>query len=431
MSNFDWPLYIVSELEKVKLLKIENGNHGEHHPHRSEFTEQGTLFIRAADINQGRILFESASRINNTALYRIRKGIGSPGDTLLSCKGTVGKVALASLSCEPFVCSPQVTFWRSLDDNFLYYRFLYYYINSSAFSTQIKSVSGDTSMASYISLTNQRKFKIAIPNIDEQKALASILSSLDGKIELNQQMNQTLEVIARAIFKSWFVDFDPVRAKMAGNQPVGMDAATANLFPDSFEESALGLTPKGWRVKSLDEVIEVNPKRSLSKGQIAPYLDMKSMPTQGHRPDNWIEREFNSGTKFINGDTLMARITPCLENGKTAFVDFLEDGQIGWGSTEYIIFRPKHPLPCEFGYYLARSDDLKLFAIQNMTGSSSRQRTPPDCFKQYLIAVPSEKIVSKFGEIIKALMGKITSNSNQSRTLANIRDTLLPKLMSG
>lgn len=189
-------------------------------------------------------------------------------------------------------------------------------------------------------------------------------------------MNRTLEAQARAIFKSWFVDFDPVRAKMEGRQPAGMDAETAALFPDAFEASELGLIPKEWNVKPLPEIIEVNPKRSLSKGQIAPYLDMKNMPTQGHKPNEWIDRVLKSGTKFINGDTLIARITPCLENGKTAFVDFLQDGQVGWGSTEYLVFRPKSPLPVEFGYYLARSEDFRAYAIQNMTGSSGRQRTP-------------------------------------------------------
>ncbi|MBE9220739.1 restriction endonuclease subunit S domain-containing protein [Dolichospermum flos-aquae] len=164
-------------------------------------------------------------------------------------------------------------------------------------------------------------------------------------------MNETLEAMARGIFKSWFVDFDPVRTKRSGIQPAGMDAATADLFPDEFEESSLGLIPKGWKVKALPEFIEINPKRSLAKGKIAPYLDMKNMPTQGHRPDDWIDRPFGSGTKFINGDTLMARITPCLENGKTAFVDFLQDKQVCWGSTEYIIFRSKPPLPLEFAYY--------------------------------------------------------------------------------
>ncbi len=133
----------------------------------------------------------------------------------------------------------------------------------------------------------------------------------------------------------------------------------------------------------------------------------------------------------MNGDTLLARITPCLENGKTAFVDFLSDGQVGWGSTEYIILRPKPPLPLEYGYYLARSDELRTHAIQNMTGSSGRQRVPVECFDKYLVVVPPAPIAQRFGDQVRSLMAMIRANGEQSRTLAAIRDALLPKLLSG
>jgi type I restriction enzyme S subunit len=128
---------------------------------------------------------------------------------------------------------------------------------------------------------------------------------------------------------------------------------------------------------------------------------------------------------------LLARITPCLENGKTAFVDFLIDGQVGWGSTEYIIFRPKPPLPLEYGYYLARSEELRNHAIINMTGTSGRQRTPASCFDSYMISVPPTQLAEKFGEFAKSIMKKIKINDEENRTLANLRNTLLPKLISG
>lgn len=150
-------------------------------------------------------------------------------------------------------------------------------------------------------------------------------------------------------------------------------------------ESELGMIPKGWEVTSLPDAIVVNPSRPLRKGEIAPYLDMANMPTQGHRGIEWVDRPFSSGTRFINGDTLLARITPCLENGKTAFVDFLTDGQTGWGSTEYIVLRPKAPLPPEYGYYLSRFDALRSHAIQNMIGTSGRQRTPASSLDTFLM----------------------------------------------
>jgi type I restriction enzyme S subunit len=272
---------------------------------------------------------------------------------------------------------------------------------------------------------------ICVPELDEQKTIAKILGTLDDKIELNRRMNATLEAMARVLFQSWFVDFDPVRAKLDGRKPAGLDAATAALFPAHFQDSTLGHIPQGWEVKPMSEVIEVNPRRTLKSGAISPYLDMKNMPTQGHAVDEVILREFSSGTKFQNGDTLLARITPCLENGKSAFVDFLEDGQVGWGSTEYIVFAPKPPLTPEFGYYLARSDALRLHAIQNMTGTSGRQRVPSDCFTQFKLAVPPAKIAQRFGEITKPWMTKIHANIEQSLTLATLRDALLPKLLSG
>jgi type I restriction enzyme S subunit len=244
-------------------------------------------------------------------------------------------------------------------------------------------------------------------------------------------MNATLEAMARALFQSWFVDFDPVRAKLDGRPPVALDPATAALFPEHLEDSPLGHIPKGWTAQRLPDAIEVNPRRTLKSGAIAPYLDMKNLPTQGHSAEEVIDREFSSGTKFHNGDTLLARITPCLENGKTGYVDFLEDGQVGWGSTEYIVLAPKPPLPPQFGYLLARSDALRTHAIQNMTGTSGRQRVPSECFNTFWLAVPTPAVSRRFDELTAPLMAKIKANSTESRTLATLRDTLLPKLLSG
>jgi type I restriction enzyme S subunit len=308
--------------------------------------------------------------------------------------------------------------------------FLRYLIGSLEFTQHIHSITTGTAVP-HISGRHIKDFTFALPPLPEQRAIASILGALDDKIELNRRMNATLEAMARALFQSWFVDFDPVHAKSEGRQPEGMDADTAALFPAEFEESELGMIPKGWEVKSLPEAIEVNPRRILKSGTIAPYLDMKNLPTQGHSAEDVVDRQFSSGTKFQNGDTLLARITPCLENGKTGFVDFLEDGQIGWGSTEYIVFSPKVPFPPQFGYFLARSDALRSHAIQNMTGTSGRQRVPSECFNTFLLTVPPFNIAECFAKITTPLMAKIKTNTDQSRTLAVLRDTLLPRLLSG
>ena len=181
----------------------------------------------------------------------------------------------------------------------------------------------------------------------------------------------------------------------------------------------------------MPHVIDENPTRPLPKGQVAPYLDMANMPTQGHTPDTVIDRPFGSGMRFVNGDTLIARITPCLENGKTAFVDFLERGQIGWGSTEYIVLGPKPPLPEELAYCLARSDGFREFAIQSMTGTSGRQRVPAEALSHYRIAAPPKEIGEHFGEVVAPLFARAAAAARESHVLASVRDALLPKLISG
>ena len=275
------------------------------------------------------------------------------------------------------------------------------------------------------------KFSLPIPGLAEQRSIAEALGALDDKIALLRETNATLEAIAQALFKSWFVDFDPVRAKAEGRDPEGVPPEVADLFPSEFEDSELGEIPKGWKAMRLDQACEINPTRRLSKGSDAPYLEMAAVPTSGHRPATPVGRAFSSGTKFINGDTLLARITPCLENGKTAFVDFLESGTVGWGSTEYIVMRPKPPLPDYWAYLLCRQEPFRQFAIQAMVGTSGRQRVEVSRLAQYPVAVPDEQVAGAFAAIVEPLRARIAANDEEAKTLSDLRDTLLPRLMAG
>lgn len=271
-----------------------------------------------------------------------------------------------------------------------------------------------------------------LPPSTDQRAIAGILGALDDKIEQNRRTARALERLARAIFQAWFVDFEPVKAKADGSVAFpGMPQPVFDVLPTRFVDSAIGPVPEGWEVKAVSAACDVNPTRSLRRDELAPYLDMKNMPTEGHAPESWIARPFGSGMRFMNGDTLVARITPCLENGKTAFVDFLASGQIAWGSTEYIVLRPKPPLPPIFAYCLARAGGFRDFAIQNMTGTSGRQRVAPTAMDLFQLAVPSEEVAIGFGEIVNPMFDCIRAGMDQSRMLAKMRDYLLPKLLSG
>lgn len=136
-----------------------------------------------------------------------------------------------------------------------------------------------------------------------------------------------------------------------------------------------------------------------------------------------------TGSDF--SDSLLARITPYLENGKSLYVDFLGENEIGWGSTEFLVFRSKPPLPLEFAYILMRNENFRQFAIANMTGTSGRQRVPKQAFDNYLIAIPPKSIALKYGDFVSKVFDKMRANDDESRTMAELRDTLLPRMMSG
>ena len=303
--------------------------------------------------------------------------------------------------------------------------------------------------------------KVLLPPLSEQRAIAHILGTLDDKIELNRRMSETLEAMARALFKAWFVDFEPVRAKREGRWRrgetlPGLPAHLYDLFPDRLVESELGETnspranlddgiggpqgggresrriPEGWEWAPASRLIEFNPPETLRKGTVAPYIEMSALPTSGSWPEPPVLRPFGSGMRFRNGDTLLARITPCLENGKTAFVQCLPDNAVGWGSTEFIVMRPRHPVPKEFGYLLARDEAFRAHAIRSMTGTSGRQRVQADSVANFPIAMPSnEDLWQEFARLVSPAFKSIKANAEAVETLAELRDTLLPKLISG
>ena len=221
-----------------------------------------------------------------------------------------------------------------------------------------------------------------------------ILRSLDDKIELNNKINENLERQAFALFDRLMIE--------AGNSDC-----------------------------LVSEIAYLNPKRSLSKNEVARYIDMSQLSTSGAFPSGWKMKPFTGGMRFSNGDTLLARITPCLENGKTAYIDFLDNKEVAFGSTEYIVLAPKEGIPPEYLYCLARYPAFVDYAVKNMNGSSGRQRVSADIIGQFVMPRPSERNLRDFGSVVSALFMKMKNNSLENIRLASLRDSLLPKLMSG
>ena len=396
--------------------------------HASDYVPVGIPSIMPQNIGDNRIDVEGIARISPDDAARLSRYLVREGDIVYSRRGDVERRALVRTREDGWLCGTGCLRVR-LGENGIDPGYASYFLgHPEVREWVVRHAHGATMHNLNTSILSACPF--VIPPKEEQHAIAHILGTLDDKIELNRRMNETLEAMARALFKSWFVDFDPVRAKIEGRD-TGLPQPIADLFPDRLIESELGLIPDGWKVLPLSQLIEINPTRALRKGEVAPYLDMANMPTKGHVPHAVVDRQFGSGMRFTNGDTLVARITPCLENGKTAYVDFLQHGEIGWGSTEYIIMRPMPPLPNEFAYYLARSTRFREFAIQNMTGTSGRQRVPAAALSKFSLPAPSKSVAECFGQFVKPLTIRASEAELESRTLATLRDILLPKLISG
>ncbi len=390
----EWNEVTVSEIASPDRNALVGGPFGSNLVSK-DYVGEGVPVIRGHNMGERWISSEFVY-VTPEKAESLTANLARPWDIIFTQRGTLGQVALVpEKPFERYLVSQsqmKLTVDRAKADPLFYY----YVFQSPEQQAYIHRNTIQTGVP-HTNLGILRNAPVPFPPLPEQRAIAAILGALDDKIELNRRMSRTLEAIAQALFKQWFVD--------------------------GAEE--------GWEEKTVSEVVDVNPTRPLKKGETATYLDMANMPTQGHRAIEWVKRPFGSGTRFINGDTLLARITPCLENGKTAFVDFLNDKETGWGSTEFIVLRPKPPLPTEFGYYLARDENFRNHVIQNMTGTSGRQRTPASCFNNFSVAVPPTELAKKFGDFAKSVIDKVRANDEESRTLASLRDTLLPRLMRG
>ena len=398
----------MSEFKRIKLGDVGQIITGKTPLTKVPSYYDGTIhFVSPADLNNcDKNILHTAKTISNSGLQSI-KGCILPKRTIcVSCIGNLGYVGITTMEC----ASNQQINSIIVDESRYNVDFIYYTIKH--LWRYFKSQENQSTTISIINKSTFSNIEIYSPSLETQKKIASILSSLDDKIAVNKKICENLEAQAQALFKHWFVDFAP--------------------FKDGrFVESELGLIPEGWRVGKLGNIAEINPTRKLSKGQIATYLDMKNMPTSGSFPLSWEEKVFSGGMKFKNGDTLMARITPCLENGKVAYVNFLQDEEIGFGSTEYIVMTAKHSIFPELLYTLCRFPLFVGYATKHMNGSSGRQRVSGDSISNYPMVIASDAVYNQLRPIFENFMRQIREIGFENLRLATLRDTLLPKLMSG
>lgn len=310
------------------------------------------------------------------------------------------------------------TDFRELDRDYLYYC-----INVA--TRRLRQLADGTTQPN-LNTGIARRLMLPLPPLAEQKAIAAVLGALDDKIELNRRMNATLEAMARALFQSWFVDFDPVRAKLDGRHPEGMDIATAALFPNSFQDSALGQIPKGWEVRDLDK--------------IAHYLN--GLALQKYPPGEGFTLPVIKITQLRKGDSSGA--DRCNINLPTEYI--VHDGDVlfswsgslevelwcgGTGALNQHLFKVTSSQFPKWFYYLwtvFHLEDFRLIAADKATTMGHIQRGHLTAAK---VLIPPSPMLDAMTAIMLPLVDQLIANRIQSRTLAVLRDTLLPKLLSG
>ena len=309
-------------------------------------------------------------------------------------------------------------------------RFLNYVIGSRDFTEYVLSVQTGTAVP-HISARQIKEFEFSLPPLPEQRVIAHILGTLDDKIELHRRMNQTLEAMARALFKSWFVDFDPVRAKMADRGP-GLPKYLADLFPDRLVESELGKIPEGWEVKALEMIAQLEKATVKPEDHTTEEFEHFSLPAydSGQLPALDLGSTIKSNKTLVPSQAvLLSKLNPEIQR---VWLPASASSCRQISSTEFLVFTPKLPIGRAGLYSLFNTQSFRNLLKGMVTGTSkSHQRVAPKSLAIQAMIVPADRLANKFEALAWPVLERTLRNKSENHTLTALRDMLLSKLISG
>ncbi|MCA9947464.1 MAG: restriction endonuclease subunit S [Anaerolineales bacterium] len=391
-----WIEYAVADLVNHDLLSIGDGYRAKNSELNATSTN-GIPFARVKNVKGG-FDFGDVDYFPTDRLSKVGHKISKVGDTVFTSKGTVGRFAYVSETVPRFVYSPQLCFWRSIDHKFILPRFLFYWMQGREFLAQVDAVKSQTDMADYVNLTDQRQMILTIPKLVEQEAIAGILSSLDDKIDLLHRQNQTLENIAQALFRHWFID----------------------NAEDSWEE---------YRIGDLVSHLRRSVKPSDHPGEIFTHFSIPAYDN-GKMPIRELGSEIRSNKYQITPfSILVSKLNPRFPR---IWDIYFEPESNSICSTEFQVFRPTPLGNFGFLYHLFKSKEVVAEMQISASGTSgSHQRVSPEDILSISFLAPDQEAITRFSRMIDPLTLKRVKNLTQAQTLGKLRDTLLPKLMSG
>ena len=293
---------------------------------------------------------------------------------------------------KPAIVSPAYFMFEVIDNSILKEDYLMMWFRRPEFD-RICWLHTDGSVRGGITWDDICRLELPIPPIENQLEIVNSYKAITERIALKQKINDNLEATAQAYFDSLF-----------------------------FDESEPNCT--------LDDIALVNPVRPLAKGVEARYFEMATLPTNGCIPTGDFIKPYNGGVRFINGDTLIARITPCLENGKAAYINILEDNEVAFGSTEYIVFASKGNMPSSFYYFLIRNAKFVTFALQFMNGSSGRQRVSGEELASFPLCRPSCENLEAFDKVASLVLEQMKDNTYEIQKLKQLQEVIAATISS-
>jgi len=420
----DWNVRTFAQLIDQGALELGDGYRAKN----NELGGNGLIFLRAGHVTDTHIDFEGVERFHHQGHAKFGPKVAQPGDVVVTTKGnSTGRIAFVARNMPAFVYSPHLSYWRSKDVSVVQPGFLRAWSRSAEFLEQLEAMSRSTDMAPYLSLTDQRRLQITLPPMNVQTQIAELGDAIESRIDLLRQTNATLESIAHALFKSWFIDFDPVRAKAEGREPEGMDASMAALFPAEFEQSTSGLIPKGWAVRSLDSFAEYLNGLALQK--YPPESDDEYLPV--------IKIAQLRAGNTNGADRASARLKPAyiVRDGDVLFswsgsleVEFWCGGD---GALNQHLFKVSSDEVPKWFYYLATKHFLPSFreiAAHKATTMGHIQRKH---LTEAVLALPPDSVMQALSQLVAPLLERRVTGALQARELTALRDSLLPRLISG
>jgi len=426
VARRDWDVLPLGEVCERGGGNVQTGPFGSQ-LHKSDYVTVGIPSIMPVNIGDNRVISDGIARITPEDAERLSRYRVRAGDIVCSRRGDVERRALIRQAEDGWLCgtgSLRVRVGEGVANPI----YASYYLGHPAVRGWIvRHAIGATMPNLNTSILSALPF--VLPPLPEQEAIARILGALDDKIELNRRMNETLEATARAIFKSWFVDFDPVPAKAEGRAPPGLDPATAALFPDRLVDSEIGEIPQGWSVGTLADVASLNPE-SWSKDtrpDIINYIDLSN--TKWGRIETvtvYAQQDAPSRAQRVlrSGDSIVGTVRP--GNGSYAFI---AEGDLT-GSTGFAVLRP-HKIEYAGFVYLGATDSENIEALAHLADGAAYPAVRPEVVAATPVVLPCGSIVGGFAKGVAPLLARTAANERESRTLAAIRDALLPKLLSG